>query len=256
MNPDEPDRKSNRESAVPSGPSNHWPAASPRRERSCPPYNPGLHQLVESKQAWAEPLDEEAEADGFLGWHQRGYLPHHDVPGVTQFLTFRLEDAMPASRRGEWALLLQIEDDRRRRTKLEEYLDRGFGKCWLRRAAIAEVVESELRSADGQAYRLCAWAIMPNHVHVLVEIWETPLAVLSRNWKGRSAREANKRLNRRGAFWEREYWDTRMRDEKQLRTAQHYVESNPVKAKLVAEARTWPWGSARFRDERGNLQPA
>jgi len=36
---------------------------------------------------------------------------------------------MPASSRGEWEHLLKIEDDREKRTKLEEYLDRGIGEC-------------------------------------------------------------------------------------------------------------------------------
>ena len=66
---------------------------------SCPPYKPGLQQLVEGKQAWADPLGEEAQARGFLGWHQRGYLPHRDAPGLRQFVTFRLHDSFPASRR-------------------------------------------------------------------------------------------------------------------------------------------------------------
>ena len=42
---------------------------------------------------------------------------------------------------------------------------------------------------------------MPNHVHVLVQIRETPLALLIKGWKGRIAREANKLLGRQGAFW-------------------------------------------------------
>src|ERR1035441_10563633 len=46
-----------------------------RRSLSSPPYNPGLQQLGDGKQAWADPLAEEAKAQGFLGWHQRGYLP-------------------------------------------------------------------------------------------------------------------------------------------------------------------------------------
>src|SRR6059036_1400901 len=33
----------------------------------------------------------------FLGWHARGYLPHCDKPGLIQFVTFRLDDAMPAN---------------------------------------------------------------------------------------------------------------------------------------------------------------
>jgi hypothetical protein len=56
------------------------PAARSRPGRSTPPYNPGLQKLVEGKQAWFEPLDEDAKARGFRGWHQRGYLPHYDGP--------------------------------------------------------------------------------------------------------------------------------------------------------------------------------
>ena len=37
---------------------------------------------------------------------KRGWLPHGDKPGLIQFITFRLWDSMPASRRGEWEHLL------------------------------------------------------------------------------------------------------------------------------------------------------
>ena len=117
----------------------------PAPEPSVVPYNPGLHELVEGKKAGAEPLDAAAREQGFCGWHQRGYLPHHDVPGVTQFVTFRLADALPASRRSEWEALLKIESERQRRMELEAYLDRGAGECWLARPEIAAVAESALR---------------------------------------------------------------------------------------------------------------
>ena len=222
--------------------------------KSYPPYNPGLYEMVKGKQAWAEPSDDEAKAKGFRGWHQRGYLPHHDVPGVTQFVTLRLHDAMPASRRSEWEALLRIEDNRKRRTKLEEYLDRGLGECWLRQSRIAAVVENALRFFEGHRYRLLAWVVMPNHAHVLVEVWQTPLAEMLHSWKGFTARTANRLLRRTGAFWEREYWDTRMRDEEQLRKAVRYIEANPVKARLVKEAKEWACSSARFRGEYGVLR--
>ena len=67
-----------------------------KNRRSTPPYNSGLHRLFTGKQAWSEPLSEAAKAQGFLGWHKRDYLPHYDAPGVTQFVAFRLHDAMPA----------------------------------------------------------------------------------------------------------------------------------------------------------------
>ena len=51
------------------------------------------------------------------------------------------------------------------------------------------------------------------------------------------------------SFWQREYWDTFMRDEEQEKKAVHYIEGNPVKAKLCFAAENWPFGSGRFRDE-------
>jgi hypothetical protein len=60
-----------------------------------------LRQLVEGKNHWSRPLTDAEKALGFLGWHERGYLPHFDFPDLVQFVTFRLEDSMPASRRGE-----------------------------------------------------------------------------------------------------------------------------------------------------------
>lgn len=212
-----------------------------------PPRNPGLRELIAGKRAWSEPLDATARAHGFLGWHARGYLPHFDAPGVTQFVTFRLADALPVSRRAEWEALLRIEDDRERRQQLEAYLDLGLGECWLRRPEIARLVGDALRFFDGQRYRLEAWVVMPNHVHVLVEVWQTPLAQLLHSWKRHTSLEANRLLGRNGHFWEREYWDTLIRDEAHRVRARHYVESNPTKAKLVRDPADWPWSSAHER---------
>ena len=232
-------------------------AGAPRKSasswRSTPPYNPGLQKLVAGKQAWSEPLAEDAKAKGFRGWHQRGYLPHYDAPGVTQIVTLRLADSLPASKRGEWEHLLKIENNRERRKRLEEYLDRGLGECWLRQPAIAELTEGALRFFDGQRYALAAWVVMPNHVHLLVDIWETPLAELVKSWKDFVARKANKILGRSGTFWEREYLDTLITDEKHRRTAVRYIENNPTKARLVLDPKDWSWSSARRRDEYGRL---
>jgi len=53
--------------------------------------------------------------------------------------------------------------------------------------------------------------------------------------------------------WEREYWDTFMRDEKQEKTAIRYIESNPVNARLCATTEGWPFTSAQFRDQDRQL---
>ena len=104
-----------------------------------------LRRLVEEKNRWSDrQLTDEERAIGFLGWHERGYLPHCDFPGLVQFVTFRLADSMPISRRTEWEHLLKIEDDHEKRTKLEEYLDRGVGECHLRDPRIAKLAEAAL----------------------------------------------------------------------------------------------------------------
>ncbi len=98
---------------------------------------------------------------------------------------------------------------------------------------------------------------MPNHVHLLVEVWQNPLAELIKSWKQFIAREANKLLGREGTFWEREYWDTLIKDDDQPKKAVRYIEANPVKAGLAREASEWQWSSARHRDARSaGLQPA
>ena len=35
-------------------------------------------------------------------WHSRGYLPHVDKEGFTQFITFRLADSMPQDVLNRW----------------------------------------------------------------------------------------------------------------------------------------------------------
>jgi hypothetical protein len=90
---------------------------------------------------------------------------------------------------------------------------------------------------------------------IIVEIENIPLAKLMQSWKRFIARESNKILGREGTFWQREYWDTYMRDAAQTLKAIKYIENNPVKAKLVRETKDWPWSSARFRDRYGKLVP-
>ena len=246
------------------------PMARPTQSKREP-----LRRLVTGKQQWSEPLSDDAKANGFKGWHERGYLPHCDKPGLTQFTTFRLWDSMPASRRGEWEHLLSIHErsnaprtgarsiasperkmrmelqtiaSREQRIKLEEYLDRGHGECFLRDARIATILETTLRFHHRSRFELLAWVVMPNHVHALIRVGETPLSKIIQNWKSISAVAANKLLGRSGDFWQLDYWDTFMRDAEQTRKAIRYIENNPVKAKLCRAPEEWPFSSARFRD--------
>ena len=212
-----------------------------------------LRELIHDKVRWTEPLTPADRLLGFRGWHSRGYLPHCDSPGMVQMINYRLHDAMPADKRHEWVGLFEIEEERERRIKIEEYLDSGRGECLLRQPEIAAVVEENFLRFDDDRYRLLAWVIMPNHVHVLVEILAMPMSLVVKNWKSYTAKIINRRLGRTGEFWQEDYFDRYIRDEAHLKKTVRYIENNPVKAGLVKFAPEWPFSSARFRNEYGTL---
>ena len=227
----------------------------PKPSRSGPPHNSGVRELITGKRQWTSPpAQQQAEAKrGFRGWHERGYLPHRDEPGLIQFVSFHLADSYPTALRAEWEALLQVEDDLERHRQLEAYLDKGRGVCHLRDPAIAALVDGAFRFYNGKYYDLRAWVVMPNHVHALFKVGETPFGTIVKQFKEYTAREANKLLKRRGPFWAEDCWDTYMRDAEHELKTRRYIENNPVKAGLARFAKDWPWSSARFRDENGVL---
>ncbi len=132
------------------------------------PYRPEVREVVRRQREMSQNPTPEEQVAGFQGWNERGYVPHRDEAGLTQFVTFRLCDSFPAEPRDEWERLLKIEDSRERRTQLETWLDQGHGLCHLRDPRCAAIVAESLRKFDGTRYRLMAFTIMPNHVHVLL----------------------------------------------------------------------------------------
>ena len=111
--------------------------------------------------------------------------------------------------------------------------------------AIASVVAGALQHFDNQRYRLFAWCIMPNHVHVVVRVFPGhPLAEVIHSWKSFSAKRANDLLNCDGGFWQREYYDHLIRSESEFERAVRYVAENPEKAGL----RNWRWVWVGGRD--------
>jgi hypothetical protein len=110
---------------------------------------PELKQLIEGKRKWTEPLSPEEKQRGFKGWYASKNLPHFDARGAQQFITYRLQDSLPANRPSEWEALLKIEDDLEKRRKIEAYLDRGLGECHLWDPRVADLVQQNLWHHDG-----------------------------------------------------------------------------------------------------------
>jgi REP element-mobilizing transposase RayT len=175
-----------------------------------------------------------------LEWHSRGYLPHRDAAGLIQHIVFSLADAIPPTARPPSAI------------HVDRLLDSGGGTCLLRTPEHAEFVQAALMQADGQRYRLVAWCIMPNDVHVVAEQFPNHrMSAIIQAWKSTSAHNINHRLGRSGRLWRREYFDRFMRDKNHLLTTIEYVEHNPVQARLAQYAADWRWSSARHRHPAG-----
>ncbi|MDP3046597.1 MAG: transposase [Chloroflexota bacterium] len=185
-------------------------------------------------------------ADRHKGWHSRGYLPHCDVPGLIQFITFRLGDSLPSEVTAR--LLAEKTAGSQRSDRLEELLHAGHGHCWLARDDFAALVQDSLLHFDGQRYQLLAWCVMPNHVHVLVETREGyPLGEVVHSWKSFTAKQINQRLSRSGGMWAADYYDRYIRNDAHLQAAMDYIESNPVKAGLAKRPDEWRFSSAAVR---------
>ena len=172
----------------------------------------------------------------------RRRLPHWDVVGEPLFVTFRLHGSLPANRFFPPENVTSGEAF----AALDNLLDRATsGPLFLAQPEIAAMVQAAIHAGDHRFHRyaLHAFVIMPNHVHMLV----TP-AVPSPEWLGRlksfTATMANKILRRQGPFWQHESYDRLVRDAAEFRRIARYIESNPVKAGLAAEACAFPWSSA------------
>ncbi len=181
---------------------------------------------------------------GHRGWHGRGYLPHCDAPTL-QMITYRLVDSLPLE--VVERLLREVSDEVERRRQTDEHLDRGYGKCLLRRPEVASVVERGWCHFDSKRYDLRAWVIMPNHVHLLIDLYPNcSLSAVVGSWKSYTSKEINRVLGRSGSVWGEDYWDRFIRNGRHLAAAVTYIHENPVKARLVERAEDWRWSSARL----------
>ena len=126
---------------------------------------------------------------------------------------------------------------------------RASGPQWLGDRRIADLVGHAIRvgESERQFYELCAWVVMPNHVHLLI-LPRVSVAVLMRWLKGSTARSANRILGRTGQpFWQDESYDHYLRHRSQIDRTIAYIEGNPVTAGLVCCAERWPWSSAGWQ---------
>jgi len=177
--------------------------------------------------------------------YHRRHLPHWQPFYVDVFLTWRLHGSLPAGLRPPKV----VATSGRHFVETDRQLDHArTGPLWLKEPQVAEaVVAALLAQPSRRLFRLGAFAIMADHVHVLL----TPLAPVSeitRRIKGATAREANSILHRTGSrFWQDESFDHWVRNPGEWQKIRAYIENNPVAAGLVIKPEDWPWSSAASR---------
>ena len=120
------------------------------------------------------------------------------------------------------------------------------GPLYLRQPRIAQLVLDALQYGQDSLghYTLHTFVVMPNHVHLLITP-QVEAPKLLRSLKGITAKRANQILgSTERSFWQEESYDHVVRDGKEFDRIRWYIEENPVRAGLAAEAEAYPWSSA------------
>lgn len=213
----------------------------------------------------------------------RSNLPHLQPKEGTLFITYRLYGSIPQSviqrlQEEHRQTIEKIESEHRKiiltdlpldiqkqwkaiykKKKYDEdwhyfeefdsFLDSNLNEPhWLKRPEIAHLVADSIHFSNNRHYKLWAFCIMSNHVHLLVTMLpDVPILwKVLQNRKKYTAVHANKLLGLTGQFWERESYDHLVRDSRHYQKNEFerilwYILNNPVKAGLVANWRDWEW---------------
>ncbi len=132
-------------------------------------------------------------------WHSRGYMPHFESADAIQHVTYHLADSLPKAVVEQLDQALQqlplAQQDVERRKRVNAWLDAGHGSCVLREPVIAAMVQNTFLHFDAQRYRLLAWVVMPNHVHVLFQpLPGWTMAKIVASWKSFTGRRISEWL--------------------------------------------------------------
>lgn len=117
---------------------------------------------------------------------------------------------------------------------------------WGRRALFsreAKLLIDTLYHYRGTAYSLHEFVVMPDHIHVLL----TPTSSLEKTVqfiKGGFSYRAKKELGSNLEVWQKGFSDHRIRDARDYRLHQGYIQQNPVRKNLCERAQEYPYSSA------------
>lgn len=92
-------------------------------------------------------------------------------------------------------------------------------------------------------FTLHAYALMPNHYHLLFETVYENLSLIMRQINSRYSIYFNKKYKRVGPLWQGRFKSWFVQDEAYLRSLIKYIEYNPVKAGMTQKIGEFKWAS-------------
>ena len=102
------------------------------------------------------------------------------------------------------------------------------------------LVNAFRQAHDEGAVISLAWVVMPDHFHWLVELRETPLAVLMCKTKSRTVRAFSELTGIQTRLWQKGYHDRAVRREEDMQAIARYIVANPIRAGLVNRVHDYP----------------
>ena len=175
-----------------------------------------------------------------LRWATR--LPHWHQDDKYVFVTFRLADSLPKAKlrvlqeeKETWLKKhpkpwdVKDENDYYDKfvSKIDKWLDSNYGECLLKYPQNRKITENALLFFDGERYNLKAFVVMPNHVHLLMQLKKgINLENVMRSLKSFTAKQINKVMHRSGRLWQSEYFDRIIRSEDHYKNVLKYIVAN------------------------------
>jgi len=108
------------------------------------------------------------------------------------------------------------------------------------RLAFLDLLAAQARRSD---WCLLAYSLMTTHYHLVLRLREPTLSSGFQRFNSLYARDFNRRHRRRGALWQRRFFDTITESDAHLIEAIRYVAFNAPRAGLCALPEDWPWAS-------------
>ena len=120
---------------------------------------------------------------------------------------------------------------------------------------IADLRHAIRRIKHAHPFRIDAWVVLPDHLHMIWTLpsgdadfasrWMLIKATFSRAIPAGEKRSASRIAKGERGIWQRRYWEHLIRDEDDLARHVDYIHINPVKHGLATRAADWLHSSIR-----------